>query len=379
MDLLGWIFIIVVLILVVVCVILWLLLAHLSRQKGVAAGAEPPPKDKAPSPAPQGGAGKKHFFDKDKEYFIKLGQTIKTKRKETIILSVGMVSLLFVLLAKILAGWGWLSDQLTPLLCAIIVFLMGLAWATFIKKPKGEDKKGTIILSVGILSLAVVFLVKVLGGCISDRLTLALCVVIIVLTGLAYFVFIKRPKVKVKKAAEPHKFNPVSLGVLYFSFALAVWTNKPADNWLTYTIITIVVSIISAIFLLGVYVKPVRTFINKHGAPIVLPLTTFALFLTFIFDWIPAYAKSSGTSLYVILYFGFLWLVTYLLVMYRDVIWEPVRVWLMIYFIVAAGILYRTHDAVGTIGGTTLLVIFILCYGVATKHLNPYGKLEGED
>ena len=107
MDLLSGIFIIVVLILAVVCVILGLLLVHINgrrqrtpKQKGAsaAAGAEPPLTDKAQNPAvvEQGGAAKKHFYDKDKEYFVSLWQTIKAKWQETVVLSVGLVCLLVV-------------------------------------------------------------------------------------------------------------------------------------------------------------------------------------------------------------------------------------------------------------------------------------------
>lgn len=258
---------------------------------------------------------KTHFYDKDKEYFIKLGLTIKEKWKQTIILSIGVVSLSVVLFLKILTGL--ISDQLAPVICAAIVLLVGLAWAAIIKRPKSKAKKET----------------------------------------------------------KPHNFNCVSLGVLYFSFALSLWTNKTADDW-PINLITIIISIISVIFFIGVYSELVRNAINKNIAPWLLSLTTLAIFVTFIFGLLSVIEVVPSPILDVIFYFGFLWLVTYLLVIYRDVIWEPVRVWLMIDFIVVAGILYRTHDAVGIIGGTTLLVIFVLCYGVATKHITPNGSLE---
>jgi hypothetical protein len=44
-----------------------------------------------------GEPAKKRFFDKDKEYFVKLWQTTKEKWKQTVVITVGMVALLVVL------------------------------------------------------------------------------------------------------------------------------------------------------------------------------------------------------------------------------------------------------------------------------------------
>ncbi len=252
--LLGGIFIIVVLILAVVCVILGLLLAHINgrrqripkqREEVTVAGTKPPQADKLPNPAAtgQGGGGKKHFFDKDKDYFVKLWQTIKAKWQETVVLSVGLVCLLVLFSLNIFTTL--VNSWLLLILCLVIVFFMVLAWQRNHKKAKTD------------------------------------------------------------KVAKPNDFNPVSLGILYLGFALSLWTNESTRNGLTVGI-AIFFAVVSAGFLLAVYFLPIRTFMNTRAAPIVLPLTFMAAILGFMLDWLPAFSSSSGTVLEVIVYFGFI-------------------------------------------------------------------------
>ena len=324
MDLLSGIFIIVVLILAVVCVILGLLLVHIigrrqrtPKQKGAsaAAGSEPPPADEALNPAAveQGGAAKKHFYDKDKEYFVNLWQTIRAKWQETVVLSVGLVCLLVVFSLNIFTTL--VSTWLLSILCLVIVFFMVLAWQRIHEKPKTD------------------------------------------------------------KVAKHNDFNPVSFGILYLGFALSLWTNESTRNGLTVGI-AIFFAVVSAGFLLSVYFPPIRTFMNTRAAPIVLPLTFAAAILWFMLDWLPAFSSSSGIVLEVIVYFGFIWLVTILLVMYRDVKYEILRVLFMFFFIFAAALKFYDQSLVGNIAGATLLVIVILMYLVATRRVHLYGKLE---
>ena len=324
MDLLSGIFIIVVLILAVVCVILGLLLARINgrrlrtpQQKGevVTVLTEPPQADKVPNRATtrQSGVINKHFFDKDKEYCVNLWQTIKAKWQETVVLSIGLVFLLVVFSLNIFTTL--VSTWLLSILCLVIVFFMVLAWQRIHKKPKTD------------------------------------------------------------KIAKSNDFNPVSLGILYLGFALSLWTNESTRNGLTVGI-AIFFAVVSAGFLLSVYFPPIRTFMNTRAAPIVLPLTFAAAILGFMLDWLPAFSSSSGTVLEVIVYFGFIWLVTILLVMYRDVKYEILRVLFMVFFMFAAALKFYDHSLVGNIAGATLLVIVILMYLVVTGRVRPDGKLE---
>ena len=127
---------------------------------------------------------------------------------------------------------------------------------------------------------------------------------------------------------------------------------------------------------MSVYFPPIRTFMNTRAAPIVLPLTFFGAILGFMLDWLPAFSSSSGIVLEVIVYFGFIWLVTILLVMYRDVKYEILRVLFMVFFMFAAALKFYDHSLVGNIAGATLLVIVILMYLVVTGRVRPDGKLE---
>lgn len=323
MDILSGIFIIVVLILAVVCVILGLLLAHINgrrqripkqREERTAAGPEPPQADKVRNPATtgQGGVAKKHFFDKDKEYFVKLWQTTKEKWKQTVVITVGMVALLVVLFLNLFTSLvnDWILAGLWLAIWALIVFAL-------------------------------------------QRIN-------------------KKPNVK---KVTTYNFNPVSVGTLYFGFGLSLWDTVKAGNTLTY-VIPVIVFIVSAAFVVAVFSQRVRTFMNTRAAPIVLPLTFWALLLGFVLNLLPAFSRATEISWQAIVYFGFLWFITILLVMYRDVIYEPVRILTIIFFIFVAGIKFHDQNAVGYIGGAVLLVIVALLYLVAVGHLRPYGKLE---
>jgi len=323
MDLLSGIFIIAVLILAVVCVILGLLLVHINgrrqrppNQKSAITTTEPepPPTDKVQSPAVtgQGGMAKKHFFDKDKEYFVKLWQTTKEKWKQTVVITVGMVALLVVLFLNLFTSLvnDWIFAGLWLVTWTLIVFAL-------------------------------------------QRIN-------------------KKPNVK---KVTTYNFNPVAVGTLYFGFGLSLWDTVKAGNILTY-VIPVIVFIVSAAFVVAVFSQRVRTFMNKRAAPIVLPLTFWALLLGFVLNLLPAFLRATEISWQAIVYFGFLWFITILLVMYRDVIYEPVRILIIIFFIIVAGIKFHDQNAVGYIGGAVLLVIVALLYLVAVGHLRPYGNLE---
>ncbi len=324
MDILSGIFIIVVLILAIVCVILGLLLAHINgrrqrtprqREEVTAAGPEPPQADKVPNPAATGqvGTAKKHFFDKDKEYFVKLRQTTKEKWKQTVIITVGMVALLVVLFLNLFTTLvkDWLFAVLWIVIWVIIVFVLQR-----INKRKPEVKKDTT-----------------------------------------------------------HNFNPVSAGTLYFGLGMSLWENVKADNVLTY-VIPVIVFIVSIAFIIAVFNQHVRTFMNTRAAPVVLPLTFWVLLLGFVLNWLPAFSHATEISWQAIVYFGFLWFITILLVMYRDVKLEPVRVLSIIFLVVIAGIKFHDQNAVGYIGGATLVLIAGMMYCVAVGRIHPYGNLE---
>jgi hypothetical protein len=258
-------------------------------------------------------AVKKHFYDKDKQYFINLRQTTKAKCKQTTLAVVFALGLLTLLLLK---GYSTLlSDWLFAVISTVFI-------------------------------LAIYFIRQRIGNI--------------------------KPKGKEEK---PHNFSPVSYGVLYFGFTLSLWPTAKTDNWLTY-IVPVLVSLVSAVFLVAVFSQPLRKVLNTKAAPLVVQLTFWVVLLGFFLDLIPALIANTGTSLEIIVYFGFLWLVIILLAIYRDVKYELVRLLSILAFIAIAGIKFNEHTAVGNIGGATLLVIAGLMYCVAVGHLTPYGSLE---
>jgi hypothetical protein len=324
MDILNWIFIIVVLILAIVCVILGLLLVRITKrsertppQQDAVATVVPEPLQTGKAPIPtatrQDGPTKKSFFDKDKRYFTKLWQTTKEKWKQTVVITVGMVALLVVLILNLFTTF--VTDWLFAALWIVIWAIILFVWQRVNKR---------------------------------------------------------HPKVKKHTA---YTFNPVSVGVLYFGFTLSLWDTIKADSLLTY-VVPVLTFLVSAAFIMAVFNQPVRKFLNIRATPVILPLTSWTLLLSFILDWLPAFPHTTEISWQVLAYFGFLWFITILLVMYRDVIWEPVRILSIIFFLIAAGIQIHDLNIVGYIGGAILLLIAIVMYFVATERLHPYGNLE---
>ena len=91
-------------------------------------------KTNSPAEAGQGGVAKKHFFDKDKEYFVRLWQTTKEKWKQTIVITVGMLALLVVLFLNLFTSLvnDWILAALWLAIWALIMFV----WQRINKKPR---------------------------------------------------------------------------------------------------------------------------------------------------------------------------------------------------------------------------------------------------
>ena len=182
------------------------------------------------------------------------------------------------------------------------------------------------------------------------------------------------------KNIDMQDFDPLSLGILYFSFAISLWTNLQTSDLSLTILIIILVSFLALIFLLAVYIAPIRIFLNTKAAPFVIPVTTFAAILGFLFGWVPAFVQTSGifhnNKVYqsIIVYFGFTWMVTILVAMYKDIKSNPVHILFVVFLLFVAGMKFCRLDIIGFIAGLALLIISSLLYLVALGKLHPYGN-----
>jgi len=110
--------------------------------------------------------------------------------------------------------------------------------------------------------------------------------------------------------------NPVSLGTLYFSFALSLWSSGQISG--SVFGIAILTSIISFAFFVAVFSKSVLNKLSKWVVKPLVGLTFLAFVYGFIIGWLQTFPQVSGVVLEVVAFFGFAWIIAILLVMFRD-------------------------------------------------------------
>ena len=170
--------------------------------------------------------------------------------------------------------------------------------------------------------------------------------------------------------------NPVSQGILYFSFALSLWTsqqiNEPQIKG-----IAIFLTATSFFFLIAVYSGWVFKITNTIAKYLAF-LTFIAFIYGFIIGWLQAFLQISGVTLQIILYFGFAWIVTILLAEVNDITPKRVRIsgsiLVIIILLAVAGIRFYNHDY---IAGGMLIAIAILIILVAIGLLKVHGSVFG--
>jgi hypothetical protein len=137
--------------------------------------------------------------------------------------------------------------------------------------------------------------------------------------GMIYYAIWRIRKLNNKPKAKKHDsyhLNPVSLGILYFGFALPLWaywaneqkTKQSVIDWSTLITVSII-SLISVYFFIASYNKAVKEFANKFGN-FLIGLNFIAFFAGFVLGWIPTFGQVSGIILNFIMFFGFAWIVT---------------------------------------------------------------------
>ena len=116
--------------------------------------------------------------------------------------------------------------------------------------------------------------------------------------------------------------NPVSLGTLYFSFALSLWSSGQINSGSIFGI-AILTSLISLAFFIAVFSNSVLNKLSKWVVKPLVSLTFLAFVYGFIIGWLQAFSQVSGIALQVIAYFGFAWIIAILLIMIRDTAKQP--------------------------------------------------------
>jgi hypothetical protein len=169
-------------------------------------------------------------------------------------------------------------------------------------------------------------------------------------------------------------FNPVSLGTLYFSFALSLWSSKQIDDPQIKGI-TIFLTVISVIFFISVYSKWVVKIVNKVVKWLTL-LTFIGFVYGFAIGWLQSLSGVSGAVLDFIVYFGFAWFVTILLVEVKEVQSKFLRISGSILVAIAlVWIAITKYVNSDNIAGGVLVVIALLVILVATNVLKLQGSV----
>lgn len=111
--------------------------------------------------------------------------------------------------------------------------------------------------------------------------------------------------------------NPVSLGILYFSFALALWSSgqissKPVVG------IAVFSSLVSIAFFVAVFSQTVLEVLSKWVVTLLAFVSFIAFVSGFVIRWLQSVSRVSGVALEVVFYLGFAWIVVFLLVVTRD-------------------------------------------------------------
>lgn len=168
--------------------------------------------------------------------------------------------------------------------------------------------------------------------------------------------------------------NPISLGTLYFSFSLLLWSGDAINNAWVFGV-AIFITTISFLYFISVFSDFLLSKLNKW---VKKPLV-FVTFLVFLFGytsgWLQAFLETAGQIRSMIAYFGFAWIVVFLLTLIRDTAKQGKPQRLFVFLVVAglfiiAGIKFYGHDLWS---GAYLVAIAGLGLAVALNRLKVHG------
>lgn len=307
----------------------------------------------------------------DKKYFVGLWIDARKNLKRSLVIFIGLTCLLTLTLLylelKAVDVKVWGASMVAGVVVMTVLLFPREYFREFWPDTKKNWKQNLVVL-VGLVCLITVTLLylnlKVIGVVVWAASVAAIMIVMLVMTIL------RRKHVKVVR----HNFDPVSLGTLWFSFAVSLWISQPIRDWHV-AFLEVFFSVGALAFLVAVFSRKMRTVLNTELAPEVMFFTLIAFVFGFALGWLPALQQVSGPILELIVYFGVLWVVVMLVVMFRDVKNELARMLFVVYFFVAACIRFSEGGMTGIIGGIALLVITGLLYLVATSRVHPSGEV----
>lgn len=170
------------------------------------------------------------------------------------------------------------------------------------------------------------------------------------------------------------KYNPVSIGTLYFGFASSLWSSEQIKNNQIFGI-AIFVSVITFIFFLAIYsswIYELTVKVKKY----LTGLTFIAFIFGFLIGWLKDIKGLSGMILALVIYFGFVWFVTILLVEIKEIRSKVVRIGSVLFTVlILLGVSLSRFFHQDYWAGGYLLVISIFMVLVATNVLKLHGSV----
>jgi hypothetical protein len=176
-------------------------------------------------------------------------------------------------------------------------------------------------------------------------------------------------------------FNPISLGTLHFGVALSLWSGWVINQQHDFgtLLLAFFFSFITIMFFVAVYSRSLYLYINRQLSPFIISISFLALFAGFIlgiFEALPQIPQNvfiNRLVVQIVLYFGFAWIVTILLVSLRDIGNGLIQMLILVSLLVFAFNQVFQPDAISKISGIILLVIVGLSYSVIVGKLPVQG------
>jgi len=175
---------------------------------------------------------------------------------------------------------------------------------------------------------------------------------------------------------QKNNYNPLPLGLLYFGFALSLWTiEKPS---VATVVIASLSTLVSLAFFIAIFWERFLVFLYTKVVKKLIPTTFVISLFGFVFGWLQTFSQIQGLILQVIVYFGFAWVAAMLLVEVNEIkqsLRKSVGIFTAAAFMVLAVIRFFEHNLVGYIAGGELIALAILILSVAMGWLPVHGKV----
>ncbi len=113
-------------------------------------------------------------------------------------------------------------------------------------------------------------------------------------------------------------YNPISWGILFFSFWLILWTTGISNCWVKG--VAWFSLALSVILLISIFWGYLRDLLNKpKAANIVLPLVFTVSMMAYAISWIVSLPDLTGSVFTISFWIGFLWMIAYTIVLTANV------------------------------------------------------------